>query len=205
MEAIKLNIMQKIQKARVELQGKDLKKSGFNKGIGFKYFELDDFLPYINEICNNIGLFTKVEFGKEEAILKIYDLEKREDVEIWNTPVDITTLRNGSVMQSIGAAQKYARRQLYQMAFEIAENDVLDSDDAVDIEAEEAKKKISKPKVITINKLIDETDTDINKFLSYAQVKKVEDITNDAFPTLLSFLNKKKVQEEKKKEEEFEF
>lgn len=206
MESNKLNVMQKIQNARAELQKRDIKKTGINKGLNFKYFELEDFLPHVNEICNDLKLYTEFNFSKEEATLKIFNSENIEEVREFKTPVEIATLRNGSSMQNIGGTQKYARRYLYMMAFEISESDVLDLDNAVDLEAEEAKRKINKAKVITINKLIDETDTDINKFLSYAQVKRVEDITNDAFPTLLNFLNKKRVKEEsKKKEEEFDF
>ena len=52
----KLNLFQKLQKARVELQEMNLKKSGQNKFAGFSYYELSDFLPAINIICNNVNL-----------------------------------------------------------------------------------------------------------------------------------------------------
>ena len=51
-EENKLNIYQKIQKARVELQNSKLKKSGKNDFSKYEYFELGDFLPNINKICD---------------------------------------------------------------------------------------------------------------------------------------------------------
>ena len=47
-----MNLYEKLQKCRVELQNQNLKKSGYNKFAGFKYFELGDFLPAINELFN---------------------------------------------------------------------------------------------------------------------------------------------------------
>lgn len=76
------------------------------------------------------------------------------------------------------------------MAFEIAENDTIDSIE-VDQDAIDRKKKINKPSVMTINKLIAESETDIKKFLGWAEVKKVEDITNEMLGTCLKMLEKK--------------
>lgn len=197
----KLNILQKIQKARCELQKKEIKKSGFNPAMKFKYFELEDFLPYVNEICNELMLYTEFQFDKELATLKIFNSENMEEVRMWSTPVDITTLRGGSGMQNIGATQKYSRRYLYMMAFELSESDVIDSENAIDTDAEEGKKRISKAHVITINKLIDETNTDLETFLKWTGVKKVEDITNEAVGTCINMLNKKKEQLEKSRKE----
>ncbi|BBM37657.1 hypothetical protein JCM16775_0347 [Leptotrichia hofstadii] len=54
-----MNIYEKLQKARVELQSLGLKMGGHNKFSGFKYFELKDFLPKVNEIFENLKLFSK--------------------------------------------------------------------------------------------------------------------------------------------------
>ena len=64
-EEIKIiNIYQKLQKSRVELQAKNLKKSGKNSYSNYEYFELGDFLPGVNEVCNNNGLATIFHFKK---------------------------------------------------------------------------------------------------------------------------------------------
>ena len=74
-----MSIYHKLQIARIQLQGKDLKKSGNNKFAGYKYFELGDFLPAIQEIFDGLGLCGVVSFGKEEATLTIVDTENTTD------------------------------------------------------------------------------------------------------------------------------
>ncbi|MEG3041579.1 MAG: ERF family protein [Clostridium sp.] len=200
----KLNIYQKLQKSRVELQNKELKKSGYNKYSDYKYFELGDFLPYINEICDVLGLYCEFQFTKENATLTVIDSESPGELRVWSTPVEIATLKGCSSIQNIGGSQSYARRYLYLMAFEIAEADTVDGGE-IDQDAEEGKAKISKAAVMTIKKLIDETSTEENKFLGWAGVNKVEDIQNSMLGTCINMLNKKKIEIEelrKKKEEE---
>ena len=45
-----MNIYEKMQKAKVDLQKEDLKKTGENKFSNYKYYELGDFMPAINKI-----------------------------------------------------------------------------------------------------------------------------------------------------------
>lgn len=200
-EINKINIYQKIQKARVDLQNKDLKKTGYNKYSNYKYFELGDFLPHINDICNEIGLYTEFSYEEKLATLTIYNTENLEEKRIWTTPVEVATLKGCSTIQNIGGTQSFARRYLYMMAFEIAETDVIDGG-AVDEDAELGKQKIGKAHVLTINSLIQETETDKKEFLAWAGVNKVEDITNEAVGTCLTMLNKKKTLKEKREQEE---
>ena len=200
-EVKKFNIYQKIQKARVDLQNKDLKKTGYNKYSNYKYFELGDFLPHINDICNEIGLYTEFSYEEKLATLTIYNTENLEEKRIWTTPVEVATLKGCSTIQNIGGTQSFARRYLYMMAFEIAETDVIDGG-AIDEDAELGKQKIGKAHVLTINSLIQETETDKKEFLAWAGVNKVEDITNEAVGTCLTMLNKKKTLKEKREQEE---
>lgn len=196
----KLNLYQKLQKSRVDLQKKDIKKSGYNKYSNYNYFELSDFLPHINEVCLDNGLSSIFHFKKDEATLTIKDTDNLESVEVFTTPVEIAALKGCSSIQNIGGTQSYARRYLYMMAFEIAESDSIDGGQ-VDQDAEEGKKKINKASVFTIKKLIDETGTDESKFLSWAGVTKTEDITNDMLGNCISMLNKKKEELNKNKDE----
>ena len=53
-----MNVFEKLQLCRVELQKSNLKKSGKNKFAGFEYFELGDFLPKVNELFNDHKLFS---------------------------------------------------------------------------------------------------------------------------------------------------
>lgn len=129
----KLNLFQKLQKARVELQEMNLKKSGHNKFAGFSYYELSDFLPAINIICHNVGLFTAISFEMDYAILRIYDCEDMEKFIEFKSPMKEIQQKGCNDIQSLGSVETYSRRYLYLTAFEIVENDfsdaVLGSDD----------------------------------------------------------------------------
>ena len=95
----KLNLFQKLQKARVELQEMNLKKSGHNKFAGFSYYELSDFLPAINIICHNVGLFTAISFEMDYAILRIYDCEDMEKFIEFKSPMKEIQQKGYSVRQ----------------------------------------------------------------------------------------------------------
>lgn len=199
-EEIKIiNIYQKLQKSRVELQAKNLKKSGKNSYSNYEYFELGDFLPGVNEVCNNNGLATIFHFEKEIATLTIIDVDNPESVIKFETPIEMAAIKGSSTIQQIGGTQTYARRYLYMMAFEIAETDIVDKSE-VDLEKQEGEQRIGTVHLNVIRKLIDETETEILSFLKYAGVEKLEDIKNKDYPELLKLLEKKK-QDYKKKQE----
>ena len=187
----KLNLYSKLQKVRVELQKKKLKKSGVNKFSNYTYFELQDFLPAINELCYENGLSTIFNFNEDYAQLIIVNTEDLSENETFSTPVQIATLKSAAAMQNIGATQSYARRYLYIMAFEIAENDLIDAGN-VDAEAEIAKSKITPVKAVIIKKAIEETKTDMAKFLNYFNTNKVEEMKEGQFAEAMAMLDKKK-------------
>lgn len=199
-EEIKIiNIYQKLQKSRVELQAKNLKKSGKNSYSNYEYFELGDFLPGVNEVCNNNGLATIFHFEKEIATLTIIDVDNPESIIKFETPIEMAAIKGSSTIQQIGGTQTYARRYLYMMAFEIAETDIVDKSE-VDLDKQEGEQRIGTVHLNVIRKLIDETETEITSFLKYAGVEKLEDIKNKDYPELLKLLEKKK-QDYKRKQE----
>jgi len=61
--------MKKLLQARVLLQKKKIKKTGFNKYTNQKYFELSDFLPIANEIFDSLKLYSQVFFGRYDELL----------------------------------------------------------------------------------------------------------------------------------------
>ena len=187
----KLNLYAKLQKVRVELQKKKLKKSGVNKFSGYTYFELQDFLPAINALCYENGLSTIFNFNEDYAHLVVVNTEDPSENETFSTPVQIATLKGAAAMQNIGATQSYARRYLYIMAFEIAENDLIDAGN-IDEEAEIAKSKITPVKAVIIKKAIEETKTDMAKFLNYFNASKVEEMQEGQFAEAMAMLDKKK-------------
>lgn len=185
-----MNIHQKLQRCRVELQKADLKKTGENKFSHYTYFELSDFLPKINELMDKHGLIALFHFTLEEAKLTIINTENTEEEIYFTTPVTLAELKGCHPIQNIGATQTYARRYLYVMAFEIAESDALDGTEP-DEEAMLKHKKIDIAKVATIKEMIKKTDSDEKLFLDFYKIKKIEDITNGNFPAILKTLNNK--------------
>jgi len=185
-----MNIHQKLQRCRVELQKADLKKTGENKFSHYTYFELSDFLPKINELMDKHGLIALFNFTLEEAKLTIINTENTEEKIYFTTPITLAELKGCHAIQNIGATQTYARRYLYVMAFEIAEGDALDGAEP-DEEAISRHKKIDIAKVATIKEMIKKTDSDEKMFLDFYKIKKVEDITNGNFPAILKTLNNK--------------
>lgn len=197
MEDKKTNIYQKLQKCRVEIQKKNLSQSGINNYSNYKYFELGDFLPYINEICDKYGLCNIFQFTKESAHLIVVNTDNPDETLDFSTPVDIPQLKGCSMLQNLGGAQTFTRRYLYMMAYEISDYDSVNN--GVDEEAELKKQKISKSKVVVINKLLDETESDRTKFLKVCNIDKVENITEEMFSQVLKMLSDKKDKIEKKK------
>lgn len=118
-----MSIYAKLAQARVKLQKENLKKTGNNRN--FKYFELKDFLPRVNEIFEELKMCAVVRYSSELATLTIYDCEKDESIE-FTSPMVQKALPSGTEIQNLGAIQTYQRRYLYLTALEIVEDDLVD-------------------------------------------------------------------------------
>lgn len=127
METKKWNIYQKLQKIRVELQNKKLVKSGQNKFAKYNYFELQDFLPTINQMMLDAKLSSYICFGTKYAKLTIINIEDPKEKIVFSSPMATAALKGCHDVQNLGAVQTYLRRYLYINAFEIVENDALDA------------------------------------------------------------------------------
>ena len=119
-----MSIYAKLAQARVKLQKENLKKTGNNRS--FKYFELKNFLPRVNEIFDELKMCAVVRYSSELATLTIYDCEKDESIE-FTSPMVQKALPSGTEIQNLGAIQTYQRRYLYLTALEIVEDDLVDS------------------------------------------------------------------------------
>lgn len=140
-----MNVFEKLSKARAELQKKPLKKSGRNNYAGFEYFELGDFLPYINQIFADLKLASQFMLGKNHAKLSIINAEKPDEKVSFIMPVADANIKGVSPIQSLGGQQTYMRRYLWLSAMEIVEHDALDAvagSDAVETKQD----KIVQPK-----------------------------------------------------------
>lgn len=123
----KMNLFTKIQNVRVELQKKNLTKSGKNKFSGFEYFELSDFLPYVNELCLKYGLFTFEDINSTIATITAVDCDNPEIVFSLSIPTAEVELKGANKIQEIGSLLTYSRRYLYLSLFAISDGDVLDA------------------------------------------------------------------------------
>lgn len=121
-----MNIYEKLQKCRVELQNMKLKKSGENKFAKFKYFELADFLPAINKLFFENKLFSNFSIIEEVATLQIINCETPEECIFFKSPT-ASADKIGTPIQALGAEHTYLRRYLYLNALEITEEDTLDA------------------------------------------------------------------------------
>ena len=121
-----MSVYTKLNTARLELQGMELSKSGHNKFAGYKYFELGDFLPAIQNIFARLGLCGIVSYTGDLASLTIVDTEDNNQIVI-TSPMGSAALKGCHEVQNIGAVETYQRRYLWVTAMEIVEHDALDS------------------------------------------------------------------------------
>lgn len=121
-----MSVYKKLNNARLELQNTKLSKSGHNKFAGYKYFELGDFLPTINNIFSNVGLCGVVSFASDLATLTITDVDDGSQIFI-TSPMADANLKGCHPIQNLGAVETYTRRYLWVTAMEIVEHDALDA------------------------------------------------------------------------------
>ena len=122
-----MNIYEKLQEARVELQGMNLKKSGKNSFAQYDYYELADFMPHINRIMLEKKLTGLCSFTEDLASLTLVNSEKPEERIVFTSPMSKANLKGCHEVQNLGAVETYQRRYLYITAFEIVETDLLDT------------------------------------------------------------------------------
>lgn len=156
-ETANMNVYKKLQLARVLLQNTKLVKSGKNKFAGYEYFELGDFLPAIQNICEDVGLCGVVSYTVDTATLTIYNTEGQDKIEFCS-PMSTAELKGCHAVQNLGAVETYLRRYLWTNAFEIVEHDALDATTAS--ESKPIPKVVPKPEVKVVPKEIKGADGD---------------------------------------------
>lgn len=200
---ITMNIFEKIQSARVELQEMNLKMGGYNKFADFKYFELKDFLPEINKIFNKLKLFSKFDLLENEGILTIINAEKTEEQVTFTTPKAEIVLKGQNGLQMIGSTHTYLKRYCYCNALEIVEDDAInatiDKEKTEKQQENEEKTNVQKKKEPTVKekrerglKYISEHkekyEKIVNKYLLGASVIGEDELTNDQVSELANNL-----------------
>lgn len=193
-----MNIYEKLQIIRCQLQKEPLKKSGENTYAGYEYFELQDFLPRTNELMLENKITSIISFGIDMAVLTIIDIEKPEDKLLFTSPMSEATLKGCHAVQNLGAVQTYLRRYLYIAAFEIVENDNLDSITGKDKTAvtEDKKSNLSDAQVkraYAIATSVNISNEDVKKWIMSKYKKtSMSDLSKKEYDELVSSLEAKK-------------
>lgn len=168
-----MNIYEKLQTMRVELQEMKIKKSGKNKFANYDYYELADILPPINSIMAKHKVCSYISFNSEQAILTLVNAEQPEEVITFTSPMAEASLKGTHPIQNLGAVETYQRRYLYMAAFEIVENDFLDATQGNDQQQKQPKpqqqKQQQKPQTKTPEKsLLSQSNKEmINSAIQY--------------------------------------
>lgn len=143
-----MNIYEKLQSARVELQKRALKKSGYNGFSKFEYFQLQDFLPAINEIFNELKLCSVFTIDGAFATLTVINSEKTDEQQQFISPVAESGIKGATPIQNLGGVHTYMRRYMWLMAMEIVEHDAID---ALPPEKKEEKPFVEENKLVSQN------------------------------------------------------
>lgn len=186
------NVYVKLQQVRNELSKCEMKKSGKNQK--FNYFELSDFLPKVTELCNKNGICSIIKFGNKMATLKVIDVEKPESTITFTTPIAAAKLPgNSQPVQNLGATQTYIRRYLYMNAFEISENDFVDSSNNEETKKQEVTQKQIKA-LYTCASAAGKNDDDVKAWIkqkwNYTSTKELSKAEYDELYKVLASLGK---------------
>ena len=122
------SIYSKITDLKHELSGLEIKKSGHNKHLGFRYHELGDFLGVVAELNKKYGITEIISITPSTADLTLVNAEAPEERFVVSVPFVMADMqpKNDSI-QKLGATLTYLRRYLYVQAYAITEHDVIDA------------------------------------------------------------------------------
>ena len=128
------NVYQKLLEARVLFMEEDVKKSGKNMKMSYKYFELQDIVPVALPIFQKVGLLPITSFSEDMATMTIVNVDDPSDSTFFTSPMReiapiISNSTGGEVtnaIQRLGSVETYQRRYLYMIALDIVESDSIE-------------------------------------------------------------------------------
>jgi len=171
-------VYEKLQKARIMLQSAELKKSGHNKFAGYKYFELGDFLPAVNQIFADLKLCQTLEFSQEMAVMWVIDTENGGMAK-FTCPMASAQLKGCHEVQNLGASITYITRYLLVMALAICEHDAIDASEPV---------APASAKPITVDVFSKLSEADQNEIRSYG-VDVISLLSKDDVAGAVEYIN----------------
>ena len=142
-----MNIYQKLLNARAMFLEADVKKTGKNMHLSFKYFELEDIVPTATRIFGEVGIVPLVNFTADTATMTIVNTDNPEETVTFVSPfnqiapiVSNTGKQATNEMMALGSSITYMRRYLYMIALDICESDGIDANAGVPAPAAPAPK-----------------------------------------------------------------
>ena len=128
------NVYQKLLEARVLFMEEDVKKSGKNMKMSYKYFELQDIVPVATPIFQKVGLLPVTTFENDMATMSVINVDNPAEYINFTSPMReieaiISTKTGGEVtnaIQRLGSVETYQRRYLYMIALDIVETDSIE-------------------------------------------------------------------------------
>lgn len=130
-----MNVYQKLLKARAMFLEADVKKTGKNMHLSFKYFELEDIVPTATRIFGEVGIIPVVNFTADTATMTMVNTDNPEETVCFVSPfnqiapiVSNTGKQATNEMMALGSSITYMRRYLYMIALDICESDGIDAD-----------------------------------------------------------------------------
>lgn len=123
-----MTVYRKLINARQRFLEMGTKKSGKNMALSFKYFELEDIVPTVTAVFQQVGLIAICNFEEDVATMKIVDVDDPSQVITFTTPVRwLDTNKGTNPLQALGSTHTYIRRYLYFQAMDIVEADAVDA------------------------------------------------------------------------------
>ena len=128
------NVYQKLLEARTLFMEEDVKKSGKNMNMSYKYFELQDIVPVALPIFQKVGLLPVTTFENDVAVMSVINVDNPADYINFTSPMreidPIISAKTGgevtNAIQRLGSVETYQRRYLYMIALDIVESDSIE-------------------------------------------------------------------------------
>lgn len=125
----KLNLMQKLNKVRVEFLKMGIQKSGKNRAIGYKYFELDDIVPAVLPLFDVYGIYHETAFLNDTAYMRVFNADNPDELprEFIIPMAQMEGNKGMNLAQVMGGMVTYYTRYLYLAMLCIVEADAFNS------------------------------------------------------------------------------
>ena len=134
-DTAKMNVYQKLLTARSRFLAENVKKSGKNMKLQYKYFELEDIVPVATPIFEALHLLPVTSFTNEMATLTMVDCDNPAETIMFCSPMKeieatVSSRTGGEItnaIQRLGSVETYQRRYLYMIALDVVESDEMEA------------------------------------------------------------------------------